>query len=300
MGPPSLTVKANDVPAVIAAAPVTARGFGANVVRAASGRLAAGGLAGHRASHLEGIGKTPAAPPCRGPRRAREGRSAALGRVELADEAADLAAMVRRHRVTRGCPVRLNPDVVRRRCPVSPSARARQVRADRDRARGERSRPAADLTARSTTRDPSSTSVAARGRRRLARGRPAARGDRGALGARLDRRRSTRSMSAAGSRSSSDRRPSPRAGPLRRELPAILRHTSRPPPTRLAIEPGRTLVAPGGWLVARVLHVRDRAGVRSSDAGMTEPIRGPCARHGLLPLTSRPSPDGRAGSSPRV
>ena len=45
-------------------------------------------------------------------------------------------------------------------------------------------------------------------------------------------------------------------------------------PTRLAIEPGRALVARAGWLVARVLHVRDRAGRQVVlDAGMTELIR---------------------------
>ncbi len=45
-------------------------------------------------------------------------------------------------------------------------------------------------------------------------------------------------------------------------------------PTRLAIEPGRALVARAGWLLARVLHVRDRAGRQVVlDAGMTELIR---------------------------
>ena len=45
-------------------------------------------------------------------------------------------------------------------------------------------------------------------------------------------------------------------------------------PTRVAIEPGRALVARSGWLVARVLHVRDRAGRQVVlDAGMTELIR---------------------------
>ena len=31
-------------------------------------------------------------------------------------------------------------------------------------------------------------------------------------------------------------------------------------PRRLAIEPGRAVVAASGWLVGRVLHVRERAG----------------------------------------
>jgi diaminopimelate decarboxylase len=45
---------------------------------------------------------------------------------------------------------------------------------------------------------------------------------------------------------------------------------------RLATEPGRFLVARAGWLVAEVLHVRERAGqprIVVIDAGMTELIR---------------------------
>jgi diaminopimelate decarboxylase len=50
-------------------------------------------------------------------------------------------------------------------------------------------------------------------------------------------------------------------GPARfaAELPALL--AAIPPdrrPRRLAVEPGRVLVAQSGWLVARVLHVRER------------------------------------------
>jgi diaminopimelate decarboxylase len=45
-------------------------------------------------------------------------------------------------------------------------------------------------------------------------------------------------------------------------------------PARMAVEPGRFLVAEAGWLVARVLHVRDRGGpMVVLDAGMTELIR---------------------------
>lgn len=60
-------------------------------------------------------------------------------------------------------------------------------------------------------------------------------------------------------------------------------------PTRLAIEPGRAVVARAGWLVARVLHVRDRAGRQVVlDAGMTELIRPALygARHPIHPLTT--------------
>ena len=66
-------------------------------------------------------------------------------------------------------------------------------------------------------------------------------------------------------------------------------------PSRLAIEPGRALVAEAGWLVARVLHVRQRAyrgtqPVRQIviDAGMTELVRPALygAEHPIAALTS--------------
>ncbi len=85
-----------------------------------------------------------------------------------------------------------------------------------------------------------------------------------------------------------DRAPTPERfarelGPLLETVPADRR------PTRLAIEPGRALVARSGWLVARVLHVRDRAGRQVIlDAGMTELIRPALygARHPIHALTS--------------
>jgi diaminopimelate decarboxylase len=65
-------------------------------------------------------------------------------------------------------------------------------------------------------------------------------------------------------------------------------------PTRLAIEPGRAIVAAAGWLVARVLHVRERDGAEGHrrlvvlDSGMTELIRPALygAEHPLMALTS--------------
>ncbi|HEY7828824.1 MAG TPA: hypothetical protein VIB99_11350, partial [Candidatus Limnocylindrales bacterium] len=69
-------------------------------------------------------------------------------------------------------------------------------------------------------------------------------------------------------------------------------------PARLAIEPGRFLVARAGFLVARVLHVRRRNGpMVVLDTGMTELIRPALygARHAVVALTSegRPWPLGR-------
>ncbi|MGH2513247.1 MAG: hypothetical protein ACRDGQ_11230 [Candidatus Limnocylindrales bacterium] len=76
-------------------------------------------------------------------------------------------------------------------------------------------------------------------------------------------------------------------------------------PARLAVEPGRFLVARAGVLVARVLHVRQRAGpMIVLDAGMTELIRPALygARHDVLALTSGrrpwdPGPPGQPGST---
>ncbi len=65
-------------------------------------------------------------------------------------------------------------------------------------------------------------------------------------------------------------------------------------PTRLAIEPGRAIVAAAGWLVASVLNVKERPGPDGPrrlvvlDAGMTELIRPALygAEHPMIALTS--------------
>ncbi|HEX7473302.1 MAG TPA: hypothetical protein VF323_09485, partial [Candidatus Limnocylindrales bacterium] len=71
-------------------------------------------------------------------------------------------------------------------------------------------------------------------------------------------------------------------------------------PARLAVEPGRWLVARAGWLVARVLHVRERPeGAQVVlDAGMTELIRPALygAHHAMSALTSL----GRAVDGPAL
>jgi diaminopimelate decarboxylase len=73
-------------------------------------------------------------------------------------------------------------------------------------------------------------------------------------------------------------------------------------PARLAIEPGRSLVARCGWLLASVLHVRDRSPLQVVlDAGMTELIRPALygASHPLIALTSlgRPIRGARADTT---
>ncbi|HUG47053.1 MAG TPA: diaminopimelate decarboxylase [Candidatus Limnocylindria bacterium] len=74
-------------------------------------------------------------------------------------------------------------------------------------------------------------------------------------------------------------------------------------PARLAVEPGRALVAGCGWLVGRVLHVRARERqIVVLDAGMTELIRPALygAEHPMLALTSlgRPTGEQEAGVAP--
>lgn len=100
--------------------------------------------------------------------------------------------------------------------------------------------------------------------------------------------------------------PSPGPDRFAREFPALLEAIPEDRrPARLAVEPGRALVARAGTLVARVLHVRERAGRQVVlDAGMTELIRPALygAIHPVIALTSfgRPfdpaEPAARGGS----
>jgi diaminopimelate decarboxylase len=88
--------------------------------------------------------------------------------------------------------------------------------------------------------------------------------------------------------------PAPSPARFAREVPALLGAIPADRrPARLAIEPGRFLVARAGWLVGRVLHVRERGGRQVViDAGMTELIRPALygAWHGIVALTSLGEP----------
>ena len=104
--------------------------------------------------------------------------------------------------------------------------------------------------------------------------------------------------------------PGPRPGRFARELgPLLDAIPADRRPRRLAVEPGRFLVARAGWLVARVLHVRGRGGRQVIlDAGMTELVRPALygARHEIVALTSLgrpfdgwgPTAVGRSGLEP--
>ncbi len=87
-----------------------------------------------------------------------------------------------------------------------------------------------------------------------------------------------------------DDRPAPGPERFARELSTLLEETAPDRrPTRLAVEPGRAVVARSGWLVASVLHVRERGGRQVViDAGMTELVRPALygAVHPVVALTS--------------
>ena len=93
----------------------------------------------------------------------------------------------------------------------------------------------------------------------------------------------------------------PTPGPERfaRELPALLDAIPADRrPSRFAVEPGRFLVARSGWLVGRVLHVRERGGRQLVlDTGMAELLRPALygARHPIVALTSLGTAVGDAG-----
>jgi diaminopimelate decarboxylase len=93
----------------------------------------------------------------------------------------------------------------------------------------------------------------------------------------------------------------PRPERFARELPALFDTVPADRrPSRLAVEPGRFLVASAGWLIGSVLHVRERGGrMVVLDAGMTELIRPALysAHHRIVALTSlgRPVEPGSLG-----
>lgn len=281
------SVKANDVPAVIAA--VAGHGFGANVVsRGEWAAATAAGLPNDRIT-LEGIGKNPADLRAAG-RVAREGRPLRWVAVESPEEAAALAAIVRRGGGPRlDVLYRLNPD-------VAPETLAGLA-------------VGAGASKFGMTETELSDAILSGGGPDGAlrpRGIHVHVGSQlGAVDAWRDAVRRALALTAlwCGSIDGFDTldvgggfpvfdSPTSAPGPVRfaRELPGLLDGvpTDRRP-SRLAVEPGRYLVARSGWLVARVLHVRERGGPQVVlDAGMTELVRPALygARHRIVALTS--------------
>jgi diaminopimelate decarboxylase len=287
------SVKANDVPAIIAAA-TRAAGGGANVVSRGEWALARRAGIGDEAITLEGVGKTEAD--------LREAvRSAARGApirwiaVESADEMAALAGLAARAGLGLGesppldLLARLNPDVAPETHPglavgagqskfgMSETELTATVEAARGagpglRPRGIHLHVGSQLGAIDAWRDAVRRALATVA---LLRGNDPA-FDTLDVGGGFP-------VAPVGE-------PSPRPARFAREIPALLEAIpAERRPARLVIEPGRFLVARAGWLVGRVLHVRDRGGRQVVlDAGMTELIRPALygARHGIVALTS--------------
>jgi len=290
------SVKANDVPLVIGA--VAARGFGANVV--SRGEWAAATRAGVPDDRitLEGVGKTTADLRA-AVRAAKAGHPLRWIAIESPEEAEELARLAGRAGVRLDVLYRLNPDVA----PETQAglavgvglskfgmdeptiARAIEAGGGPDgplRPRGIHLHVGSQLGAVDAWRDAVRKGLAVTA---LWRGSIEA----------FD----TLDM-GGGFPVLSEDQPAPDAARFARELPGLLAGVPADRrPTRLAIEPGRALVARAGWLLARVLHVRDRSGPQVVlDAGMTELIRPALygARHSVVALTSlgRPVTPGAA------
>jgi diaminopimelate decarboxylase len=295
------SVKANDVGPIVAA--VTARGFGANVVSRGEWSIATRAGVRNERITLEGIGKT-----------AADLRAAALAAangdppmwvaLESPEEAAALATVARR----AGAPpidvlYRLNPDVAPEtlaglavgaggskfgmtETEIGDAIAAGGGALGPLRPRGIHVHVGSQLGAVDAWRDAVRKALALTALWRgsvdtydtldLGGGFPVAPADEPAP----DPARFAREL-----------------GPLLDAVPADRR------PKRLAIEPGRFLVARSGWLVARVLHARERAGRQVVlDAGMTELIRPALygARHPVAALTSLGRPVAGAVGTTRL
>jgi diaminopimelate decarboxylase len=292
------SVKANDVPAVIAA--VAGHGFGANVV--SRGEWAAATRAGvpNERITLEGIGKT-AADLRTAAHAAWDGRPLRWIAIESPEEAAALAAIAGRQPGTRlEVLYRLNPD-------VQPETQAGlAVGAGGSKFGMTETELSAAIEAGGGPTGP----LRPRGIHLHVGSQLAA------VDAWRDAVRRALAVAALwrGSIPTFDTldvgggfpvfpsgTPAPDPGRFAREIQPLLDAVpAERRPVRLAVEPGRFLVARAGWLVARVLHVRDRGGPQVVlDAGMTELIRPALygAHHPIVALSSLGrSMDGRQAS----
>lgn len=287
----TFSVKANDVPAVVAA--VAACGFGANVVSRGEWAVARRAGVGNDRITLEGIGKTDADLRA-AVRAAASGTPLRWLAVESTDELAALDAMGERVGLGRGRQPRL--DVLLRLNPaVNPETQAGLAVG---RGASKFGLTETELTG-AAERWARSGSLALRGIH-LHVGSQL-----GAVDAWRDAVRRGLAVLAllrggipdfdtldvgGGFPVGSHEAPTPGPERFARELPALLGAIPADRrPRRLAVEPGRVIVARAGWLVARVLHVRDRGGPQVVlDAGMTELIRPALygASHGIVALTA--------------
>ena len=288
------SLKANDVPAIVAE--VTSRGFGANVVSRGEWSIARRAGVPNGRITLEGVGKTD--DDLRAAIRATAVGNVPLAWVALesADEAEAVTRMARRAGLgRRGRPaldilVRLNPDVV-------PETIADLAVGDGASKFGLTETEATGLVEWLTIH--AGGSIRPRGvhlhvgsqLRAVDAWRDAVRRGLAVVGLLRGSLPSFDTLDVGGGFPVLPL-DEPAPGPERfaRELPGLLAAVPEDRrPSRLAIEPGRALVARSGWLVARVLHVRERGGRQVViDAGMTELIRPALygARHPIVALTS--------------
>jgi diaminopimelate decarboxylase len=297
------SIKANDVPAIVAA--VARHGFGANVV--SRGEWAAAVRAGipNGEITLEGIGKTEADLHAAAVA-VRQGRPLRWVAIESPEEAAALAEVLPRvagPSATLDVLYRLNPDVVPETMPglavgaggskfgmnETELAAAIEAGGGADgplRPRGIHLHVGSQLGAVDAWRDAVRRALAVTA---LWRGAIET-FDTLDVGGGFP-------VFAAGE---------PAPGPARfaSELPTLVAAIPNDRrPVRFAIEPGRFLVARAGWLLASVLHARERGGRQVVlDAGMTELIRPALygARHAVVALTSLGRPcDGHRPTAAR-
>jgi len=287
------SLKANDVPAVVAG--LHQLGLGANVVSAGEWALARRAGVPNRQISLEGVGKTDREVRA-AVRAASDGDPVAWLAVESPDEAGVVVDLAGRARLGRnGRPpiellLRLNPDVV----PETHAGLAVGAGASKF------GMTETELTATvEAVSGPGAGSVRLRGihlhvgsqlravdawRDAVRRGLALLALIRGGLDAfdTLDL--------GGGFPVGPIGEPAPRPERFARELPSLIESIPADRrPRRLVVEPGRFLVARAGWIVARVLHVRKRAGRQVViDAGLTELIRPALygARHDIVALTS--------------
>jgi diaminopimelate decarboxylase len=284
------SLKANDVPAIVAA--IAARGYGANVVSRGEWSLARRAGVPNERTTLEGVGKT-SADLRAAVRAAADGAPLRWLAVESIDESLDLAALA--DRAGLGSEDRPALDVLLRLNPaVSPEthgglavgrgtskfgmtetelteAAERFAAAPGIRLRGIHLHVGSQLGAVDAWRDGVRRSLALLA---LVRG-SLAEFDTLDVGGGFP-------VAPPGV-------VAPTPDRFARELPELVEAIPADRrPARLAVEPGRAIVAAAGWLLARVLHVRDRRGPQVVlDAGMTELIRPALygARHDVVSLT---------------
>jgi diaminopimelate decarboxylase len=295
----AFSLKANDVPAIVAR--LAALGLGANVV--SRGEWAAATAAGvpNGKVTLEGIGKTTA--DLRAAVRAATSRDPLRWvAVESAEELDTLARIAARAGLgADGRPpldvlVRLNPD-------VSPETHAGLAVG---RGNAKFGMTETELTT-AVARLPAEGPIRARGIHlhvgsqlgAVDAWRDAVRRGLALLALLGTRRHGFDTFDVGGGFPVGDAGTVPSPARFAREVDALLEALPADRrPARLAVEPGRFLVARAGWLIASVLHVRERADTERVvviDAGMTELIRPALygARHRILALTSlgRPAED---------